>query len=75
MLDVERRPDVDARLEQLLDILPAFGVTAVWRVGVREFIDHDEPWLARERGVEIEFLNHAPLMGDASTGQDLQPFR
>ena len=57
MLDIERRPDVDAGVEQLLDILPAFGMAAVWRVGVREFVDEDELRFSRQRRVYVEFLD------------------
>ena len=30
VLDVHRRPDLDARVAQLVDVLPALGVTATW---------------------------------------------
>ena len=42
VLDVERGPDVDARVEQLLDVLPALGMAALRRVGVGEFVDDDQ---------------------------------
>ena len=56
MLHVHRRPDVDAGVEQLLDVLPALGVARAGHVRVRELVDEDQPRLARERGVEIELL-------------------
>ena len=57
MLDVERRPDVDAGVEQFLDVLPALGMAAVGRVGVGEFVDDDELGLARQRRVDVELLD------------------
>jgi len=41
VLDVERGPHVDMRVEQFLDVLPAFGMAAVESVGVGEFVDDD----------------------------------
>ena len=54
VLDVERREDVDAGREQLLDVLPALRMARARRVGVRELVDEDQRRMARERGVEIE---------------------
>ena len=56
MLDVERREDVDAGREQLLDVLPALRVARAGDVAVREFVDQHELRLPRQRGIEIEFL-------------------
>src|ERR1700730_16861059 len=39
MLYVERRVDVDARCQELLDVAPAFGMAASYRIGVGQFID------------------------------------
>ena len=75
MLDIERRPDVDAGVEQFLDVLPAFGMAAVGRVGVREFVDDDELGLARQGGVDVEFLEGAAAIFDLAARQDFQTFR
>ena len=72
MLDIERRPDVDADVEQLFDILPAFGMTAVRRVGVREFVDEDELRLSRQRGVYVEFLDDATAIFTFAAGQGFE---
>ena len=56
VLDVERRVDVDAGVEQLEHVLPALGVARAGRVGVRELVDEEQRRLARERGVEVELL-------------------
>src|SRR4051812_29347989 len=58
VLDVERRVDVDAGVEELFDVLPPLGVARSRRVRVRELVDEEQPWLARERGVDIELLEH-----------------
>ena len=74
MLDVERRPDADARVEQLLDVLPALRMSAVRSVGVGELVDDDQLGLARERRVQIEFLERAAVVFDPAPRQDFEPF-
>jgi hypothetical protein len=54
VLDVERRPDVDAGGDELVDVLPALGVARSRDVRVRELVDEDQCGLARQGGVEIE---------------------
>ena len=62
VLDVERRPDVDAGGEQLLDILPALRMPRAFGVGVGQLVDQDQLRLPRQRGVEIEFAQrHAAI--------------
>jgi hypothetical protein len=56
MLDVERRPDADTRVKQLLDILPTLRMAAVRSVGVGELVDDDQLGLALERRVDVEFF-------------------
>ncbi len=62
MLNVHRRPDVDAGVEQLLDILPALGVA--WRrfsaheIRVRQLIDEEDGGAPQERRIEIELVSH-----------------
>ena len=75
MLNVERGPDVDARVEQFLDILPALGMAAVGRVGVRELVDDDEFRPAAQRGVEVEFLDLLALPVDDAPRQDFEAAR
>src|SRR6185437_10598433 len=72
MLDVERRPHVDARVEQLLNVLPALGMAAVGRVGVGELVDDDQLGLALESGVEIELLERAPAIFNPAPRQDFE---
>ncbi len=56
VLHVERREDVDARVEQLLDVLPALEVPRARRVGVGQLVDEDQLGLAGEGRVEVELL-------------------
>ena len=75
MLDIERRPNVDAGVEQFLDILPAFGVTAIRRIGVGEFVDDDELGFARQGGVDVEFLDDPAPIIDLAARQDFEALR
>ena len=63
----------DAGVEQLLDVLPALRMPAVGRVGVGELVDDDQLGLARERRVEIEFLERAAAVFDLAPRQDFEP--
>jgi hypothetical protein len=74
MLDVERRVDVDARRQQLLDIEIALRMAAAGRVGVRQFIDQHERGSAREDRVEVHLLERTILVVDAAARQELEPF-
>ena len=74
MLDVERRPDADARVEQLLDVLPALRMPAVRSVGVGELVDDDQLGLALERRVQIKFVERAAVVFDPAPRQDFEPF-
>ena len=74
MLDVERRPDADARVEQLLNVLPALRMPAVRSVGVGELVDDDQLGLARERRVQIKFVERAAVVFDPAPRQDFEPF-
>src|SRR5262249_35397977 len=49
VLDVHGRVDVDARIEQLLDVLEPLVMAAAGRVRVRELVDDDERGTAREQ--------------------------
>ena len=74
VLDVDRGVDVDAGVEQLLDVVPALRVPAAGRVRVRELVDQDQLGPAREDGVEVH-LARAPGRGTAIdlARDDLEP--
>ena len=73
MLDVERRPDTDASVKQLLDVLPALRMAAVGSVGVSELVDDDQLGVAFERCIDVEFLDRAAVVFDLAPGQDFEP--
>ena len=74
VLDVERRVDVDASVEQLEHVLPALGVAALGSVGVRQLVDEQEGGMPRQGGIEIELLEGGASVLDAAAREDLEAF-
>src|SRR5271165_218659 len=74
VLDVERGDDVDAGVEQLIDILPSLGVPAAGHVGVGEVVDQRDLRMAGEHRVEIHFGEGRAAVGHRAPRHDLQPF-
>lgn len=70
VLDIEGGPHVDAGGEHLLDVLVALRMAAVGGVGGGEFVNDDELRLARQRRVDVEFLEHVPAIFDSVARQD-----
>src|SRR5581483_10774217 len=66
--DVERRDDVDAGLEELVDVFPALGVAAAGGVGVGQLVDEHHVGPAGEDGVEVHLLDLGPRDRDAPPG-------
>ena len=62
VLDVDRRVDVDAVGQQLLDVEIALRMAAARRVGVREFVDERDLWTARNQRIEIHLLEDLVLV-------------
>ena len=56
VLNVERRVNVDAGIEQLEHVLVTFRMTRARRVRVREFIDNRETGMPGEDRIEIHLL-------------------
>ncbi len=75
VLHIDRRIDVDAGLEQLDDVHPAFRMACAGMVAVREFIDEDDLRMALERGVEIEFDQCQAAMLELLRRQDFHALR
>ncbi len=73
MLDVQRRVDIDAVVQQFDDILIPLGVTAPRSVGVCELVDKHEGWFACENGIDVHFLQDGPTVLDGFAGKDLEP--
>ena len=72
VLDVERREDVDAGREQLVDILPALRMARALDVRVGELVDEDQRGPARERAVEVELAQRPALEGNLDLRQHRQ---
>ena len=72
MLDVDGGPDIDARLEQFLHVLPALGMAAVGRVAMGQFIDDEQLWRALQRRIDVEFLKHAAAVVEPPLREDFQ---
>ena len=70
VLDIERRIDIDAGGDQLLDIHVALGMAAAWRVGVRQFIDQRELRATRQQRIEIHLRQRAPTVIDRTARDD-----
>ena len=64
VLDVERRGDVDAGGEQLLDVLPALLVAAARDVGVGQLVDEHPLRTAGDDGVDVHLLERRAAVGD-----------
>ncbi len=56
MLDVDGGDDVDAGVEELFDVLPAFRVAAAGDVGVGQLVDEGEGGAAGQDGVDVHLL-------------------
>ena len=63
MLHVQRADHVNARLQQLQNVLIAFFISAKGGVGVRQLIDDGDLRPSLEDCVEVHFLHrHAPVL-------------
>ncbi len=74
VLDVERRHHVDARVEQLVDVLPPLEVPRARSVRMRELVDENHPGSPLEGRVQIELLELDASMLDRAAGQQLEPY-
>ena len=72
MLDVERRENVDAAGQQLVDVLPALRMPRTRRVGVRQLVDQDQCGATCERRVEVEFGDRCSLDVELEQWQALE---
>ena len=75
MLHVDRGVDIDSGVEQLLDILPAFGMPRARGVGMRQFIDEDQRGAACQRGIEVKFAEGGATILNGTPWQDVEPFQ
>ncbi len=77
VLDIHGRPDVEAGVEQLLDVLPALRVPrtrlAFDEVRVCELVDQDDLGTAPQGGVEIKLAAHRAAVPYGQYGKLLEP--
>ena len=73
VLDVERGVDVDAGVEQLLDVLPALGVSQPGGVGVGQLIDEEQLGCRARAASRSNSRSLTPRYSTSSGGQHLQP--
>ena len=74
VLDVQRRPHIDAGGEQFVDVLPALRMAAARNIGVRVFIDQQQAGAALERRVQIELLHDLIAIDDRQARQNVEAF-
>ena len=72
MLNVDGGDDVDAGVEELVDVLVAFGVARPGRVGVGELVDEHQLGAAGEDGVDVHLLEHRVAVLQPPTGHHRQ---
>ena len=72
VLDVQRRIDVDAGGQQLLDILVALVVPAARRVGVGQLVHQHQLRLARQDGVDVHLVQGAIAVRHLLARHDLE---
>jgi len=72
VLDVDRGDDLDAGLEQFLDVLPALLVPGSGHVAVRELVDQRDFRRPREHAVDVHLLEGGAAVGQSRPRHDLQ---
>lgn len=72
VLDVKRREDVDARVEQLLDVLPPLRIGRARGVRVRKLVDEHQHRTPLQRPFEVKLLENGAPMLDLSLRQEVQ---
>ncbi len=72
MLDVQRRIDVDAGFQNVLDVLVAFGVATARRIGVGDVVDQRQLGPAGQHRVDVQLLRGTVAADQGLAGQDLQ---
>ena len=72
VLDVDRGDDVDAGLQQLLDVLPALGVARARDIGVGELVDERHLGPAGQHGVDVHLLERRTAVVERAARDHLQ---
>src|SRR5262249_44292907 len=74
VLDIERRVDVDALIQQLLDVEIALRMTATCDIGMGKFVDEDDLRMPRQDGIEVHLLDPLAFVIDPLTRDDFEIF-
>ena len=72
VLDVDCRVDIDAAVEQFLDIEVALGMTTARRIGMGQFVHQRDLGVTGDNGVEIHLFKPLPLVFETSARDDLE---
>ena len=75
MLDVDRRINIDASGQQLLDIEITLWMPAAGRVGMGEFVDQRDLRMTRDQCVQIHLLNDLILVLNPLAREHLKPLQ
>ena len=73
VLDVDRRDDVDAGVEEGIDVLPALLVPAAGDVAVGELVDQRHRRAPRQDAVEVHLLERRPAVAQPHARHHLEP--
>ena len=75
MLHIERGVDVDPGVEELLDILPAFGMPRARGIRMRQFIEaQDQGRVTGQGGIEVKFVEAGATIRHRATRQHLKTY-
>ena len=72
MLDIDSRDDVDSRVEELFDVLPALFVLGAGHVGMGQLVDQGLGGVAGEDGVDVHLLERGVAVGQRAAWNDFQ---
>jgi hypothetical protein len=72
VLNVDRRVNVDAAAQQLLNVKIPLWVTAAGRICVGEFVDKHDLRPASDDPVKVHFVQPLALVLDSSTRDDFK---
>ena len=73
VLDVDRRDDIDAGVEQFVDVLPPLWVAAARDVGVRELVDQRDLRCPSKNRVDVHLSEPGVAVHEVLSRHDLQP--
>ena len=75
VLYVDRRPHVDAVIDEFFHVEIAFSVFTPGRVGMRKFVHKDQFGVRLDRAVHVELFQRNALIGNDFERKGIEPFR